>query len=109
MPTIITAKARFASEHVEAIVAASAVMTLASQGEDGCIDYAFAQDVTDPTLFRIIEIWENDAALARHFKMPHMAVFGAALADMPPTSIEATHHAVGKSGPLDIAAFQDAS
>lgn len=107
MPTIITAKARFAPDHVDAIVEASAIMTRASQGEDGCIDYAFAQDVTDPTLFRIIEIWEDDAALARHFTMPHMAVFGETLAKMPPVSIDAIHHDVAKSGPLDIAAFQD--
>ncbi|MEO0410901.1 MAG: putative quinol monooxygenase [Pseudomonadota bacterium] len=107
MPTIITAKARFAAHHVEAVKAASAIMTTASQAEDGCIDYAFAQDVTDQALFRIVEIWEDDVALARHFKMPHMAVFSETLAACPPESIEALRHVSHDTGPLDIAAFQD--
>jgi quinol monooxygenase YgiN len=108
MPTIITATAQFAPEHVEQVYAASAIMTKASQAEDGCIDYAFAQDVTDPTIFRIVEIWEDDAALARHFKMPHMAVFSETLATCPPVSIEAIHHVSERSGPLDVAAIQQA-
>lgn len=107
MPTIVTAKASFAPDHVEAVKAAAAAMMAGSQAEEGCIDYAFAQDVTDPTLFRIVEIWEDDMALARHFKMPHMAVFSETLAACPPVTIEAIRHVSGESGPLDIAAFQD--
>lgn len=107
MPTVITGKARFAETDVERVKVAAAIMTKASQAEDGCIDYAFSQDVTDPTLFRIIEIWEDDAALAQHFKMPHMTVFMEALAHCPPQSLDAIRHVSVDSAPLDIAAFQD--
>ena len=108
MPTIITATAQFAPEHVDQVHAASAIMTTASQAEDGCIDYAFSQDVTDPTLFRIVEIWVDDAALAQHFKTPHMAVFSETLATCPPVSIEAIRHVGGQSAPLDVEAIQKA-
>ncbi|MEM7568870.1 MAG: putative quinol monooxygenase [Pseudomonadota bacterium] len=107
MAIIITGVARFAAAHVEHVKAASAIMTKASQAEDGCIDYAFAQDVTDPCVFRIIEIWDDDAALRAHFEVPHMAVFLEALGECPPESMTAIRHVAGESAPLDIAAYQD--
>lgn len=109
MPTVITAKIRFAASHIEAVKMAAAAMMEASQAENGCIDYAFAQDVNDPSLFRIVEIWEDDAALKRHFQMPHMAVFNEALAATPPLSIEADRHVSVDSGPLDAAAFRNSA
>jgi quinol monooxygenase YgiN len=47
--------------------------------EAGCLDYAFAADLADPGTVRIIERWESEDALARHFATPHMAKFNAAL------------------------------
>src|SRR5215472_16575626 len=47
--------------------------------EAGCLAYAFATDVNDPNTVRIIERWESEDALTRHFATPHMAKFNAAL------------------------------
>ena len=47
--------------------------------EVGCLDYAFAEDLADPNTTRIIERWESEEALTRHFATPHMAKFNAAL------------------------------
>ena len=48
--------------------------------ESGCLTYAFAADLDNPDCVRIVERWENEDALARHFATPHMAKFNAALA-----------------------------
>ena len=33
--------------------------------EDGCIDYAYAEDVLEPGLIRVSEVWRDQAALNR--------------------------------------------
>ncbi len=61
--------------------AARAVMEkviLASRGEDGCIDYAYAVDVLDPGLVRVWEVWRDRETLQRHFQTPHLAEWRAA-------------------------------
>jgi quinol monooxygenase YgiN len=48
--------------------------------EKGCLEYAFATDVDDPDMVRIVERWESEEALSRHFETPHMMKFNGALA-----------------------------
>ena len=57
-------------------------MVTASRAEVGCDEYAFAVDLLDPTLIRIVERWESRAALAAHFESEHMAAWRAAAADL---------------------------
>jgi quinol monooxygenase YgiN len=40
--------------------------------EAGCRAYAYAEDVAEAGLFRVTELWDDRAALAAHFEMPHM-------------------------------------
>ncbi len=40
--------------------------------EAGCIAYSYAQDLADPGLFHVSEIWIDPAALDRHFQTAHM-------------------------------------
>ncbi|WP_374346210.1 putative quinol monooxygenase [Phenylobacterium sp.] len=77
---IVEGWVRAAPEAIEALKAPAAAMVTATRAEPGCIDYAFAVDLLDPGLLRIIEKWTDDAALAAHFQTPHMAAFNAALA-----------------------------
>jgi len=48
----------------------------ATRAEDGCIEYNYAEDVLDPGLIRVSEVWESRAQLDAHLKTPHMAVWG---------------------------------
>jgi quinol monooxygenase YgiN len=48
-------------------------MLNASRAEDGCLEYAYAEDVLDPGLIRVFEIWRDRAALEAHFATAHMA------------------------------------
>ncbi len=47
----------------------------ASRAEDGCIEYSYAQDVLDPGLIRIFEIWRDQAALDAHLQAEHLRVW----------------------------------
>ena len=41
-----------------------------SRSDAGCIDYAFAQNLEDPTEIRLIEKWENGELLKAHLAIP---------------------------------------
>lgn len=61
---------------------AMAKMLAGSRAEDGCLTYAYAQDVLDPELIHIVERWRDRAALDAHFLTPHMAEWRAAWPDL---------------------------
>jgi quinol monooxygenase YgiN len=44
----------------------------ATRAEPGCVDYAYAEDVLQPGLFRVSEAWATREALSAHLEMPHM-------------------------------------
>ena len=64
--------------------------------ESGCLAYAFSVDVTDPTKVRIFERWESMDALRAHFATPHMAPFGAAVAQIQPKSMDVKVYEIDK-------------
>jgi quinol monooxygenase YgiN len=45
-------------------------MVEASRREDGCEEYSYAEDVLDPGLIHVQELWRDQAALDRHFSAP---------------------------------------
>ena len=65
---------------VDRFRAAAVAMMAATTAEPGCLAYAFAADLGDPTLLHVTERWVDDAALTAHFASAHMAIFNAALA-----------------------------
>ena len=44
----------------------------ATLAEPGCRAYAYAEDVAEPGLFRVTELWDSREALSAHFEAPHM-------------------------------------
>jgi quinol monooxygenase YgiN len=51
------------------------VVLKASQAEDGCIVYSYAEDIQEPGLIRVFEAWRDRDALAAHGKAPHLAAW----------------------------------
>ena len=86
---IVLAKAQVGEGALEPAMAAIADMVAASNAEEGCIAYAFTQDVLQPGVIHIVEKWQDEAALAAHFATPHMAAFGAAIAGLDFEVVEA--------------------
>jgi len=73
---------------IQAIKSAVKDMEVASQAEEGCHDYTFSVELSNPNVVRITECWESMDVLMAHFQTPHMAAFQAAIAENPPTSMD---------------------
>lgn len=73
---------RLAPGAIDQFLPAARAMISASRAEPGCLDYAYARDLLEPDTLRIAELWKDEAALAEHFRTPHMATFQAALATL---------------------------
>ena len=50
--------------------------------EQGCHHYAYSRDLSTPTRFQLSELWEDDTALAAHFRADHMATYRAGMANL---------------------------
>lgn len=53
-------------------------MAEASRAEDGCEEYCYAEDVFDPGLIHVKELWTDQASLDRHFDSAHISEWRAA-------------------------------
>jgi len=75
---IVAGTVRVPAENLDAFRPHMVRMMAASQAEDGCLDYNYAEDVTHPGLIRVFERWRDRAALEAHFLTPHLAAWRAA-------------------------------
>lgn len=57
-------------------------MIEASRAEAGCLAYSYAEDVLDPGLMHITELWDNRARLQAHFRSNHIAAWRAQWANL---------------------------
>lgn len=73
---VVIGQFRIPAERMEEARPLMGKVMLATRAEAGCIEYNYAEDVLDPGLIRISEVWENREQLAAHLKTPHMAVWG---------------------------------
>jgi quinol monooxygenase YgiN len=78
MSLIVAGTVRVPPANVDAFRPHMIAMMTASQAEDGCYAYGYAEDVGEPGLMHIFESWRDQAALDAHFQTPHMAAWRAA-------------------------------
>lgn len=71
-----------------ALTEALGIMEVASRAEEGCEDYTFSVEVSNPVMIRITERWTTMDALKGHFQVEHMAAFQAAIGAHPPKSLD---------------------
>ena len=79
---------------------AAAEMMAATHREPGCIEYIFSISVADPGTVQIFEVWESAEDLEKHFTLPHMATFQAALKDMTITGRNLNRYEVSSHEPM---------
>ena len=48
----------------------------ATRAEAGCTEYNYAEDVLDPGLIRVSEVWDSREQLTAHLATPHMRLWG---------------------------------
>ncbi len=96
---VVNATITASAETIAAMQPAIAKMEAASRAESGCHDYTFSVELNNPSVLRITERWESMEALTEHFAMPHMAEFQAAMAENPPSGVEAKFYEVTEVQP----------
>ncbi|MEO8605951.1 MAG: putative quinol monooxygenase, partial [bacterium] len=74
---IVAGHIQIRPERRDEAVAVAVKMMRATAQESGCRTYRFTGDLENPNLFHLFEEWEDAAALAAHFKAPHMTEFNA--------------------------------
>ena len=71
MSVILAGTVRFPPEKLPAARLAMLEMMRLSRAEDGCIDYVYSEDLAEPGLVHVFEIWRDEAALHGHHTAPH--------------------------------------
>jgi quinol monooxygenase YgiN len=78
MTLIVAGTVRVPPENLAGLKPHMVEMMAASRAEDGCVAYGYAEDVAEPGLIHVFEIWRDQGALDAHFQTPHMARWRAA-------------------------------
>lgn len=78
MSIIIAGTVRVPPENLVGLKPHMERMLAASRAEDGCIVYSYGEDIAEPGLIRVFEVWRDQAAIDAHVQAPHMAVWRAA-------------------------------
>jgi len=63
---------RFPVEALEQARPLMRTVIAATLAEPGCRAYSYAEDIAEPALFRVTELWDTREALSAHFATPHM-------------------------------------
>jgi quinol monooxygenase YgiN len=79
---LIAGTIRLPSERVSDARFAMKRMVESSRAEDGCNEYCYAEDLFDPGLIHVKEVWRDPLALERHFASDHLAQWRATWPDL---------------------------
>ena len=100
MPIATVGQFRIPVENLAAARPLMIAVMQASRAEDGCIEYNYAEDLAEPGLIRVSEVWESREHLAAHFKSAHMQRWIAERADLGLTGRQVTGFAAERGEPL---------
>jgi len=81
----ITARFRVQAEHADNWVEITSDFTKATHAETGCLWFDWSRSVDDPTVYVLVEAFENDEAGAAHVQSEH---FQQARATLPSYLVE---------------------
>ncbi|MEI9965130.1 MAG: putative quinol monooxygenase [Caulobacteraceae bacterium] len=71
MSVLLAGTVRFAVDRLDVSRPRMIEMIRLSGAEDGCLAYTYAEDLSDPGLIHIFEVWRDEAALNAHHAAPH--------------------------------------
>ena len=75
---LIIGTLRLPKDAIEDARPAMARMIEGSRAEVGCLHYSYAQDMLDPALIHVKELWRSRAHLDAHFASAHLSEWRAA-------------------------------
>lgn len=97
---LVLGSIRVPAEKLDRAKPAMEVMMAASRAEDGCIEYAYSQDLLDPGLIRVTEAWTSRQALSAHFETPHLAAWRATFPSLDITERRLFLYETGEPEPV---------
>lgn len=72
---LITGTIRLPAEKLDEARPVMQQMIEASRAENGCIEYYYSQDVLEPDLIHVKEIWQDQVSLDKHFISYHIGTW----------------------------------
>ncbi len=100
MTLIIAGTVRVPPDNLPALKPHMLAMMTASRAEDGCVTYSYGEDVAEPGLIRVFEVWRDQAAIDAHVKAPHMAAWRGACAERGVSDRKLSAYEVASERPL---------
>jgi quinol monooxygenase YgiN len=97
---IISGLMRFDPSRRDEVAAAMAKAVAASRSDEGCLAYAFSEDVEDPGAFRIFEHWSSEETFAAHCQSPHYLAFMEVVGQVGMTGADVSRYEVSGSQSL---------
>ena len=97
---VVTGSFRLPVENVTPARRAMERVIIASREEPGCLAYSYSEDVLDPGLFIVTEMWVNGDLLAQHFRTPHVKAWQDERETFGMTGRSVTMHSVKHSTDL---------
>jgi quinol monooxygenase YgiN len=74
---LIVGTVRLPPENMDAARPIMKKIVDASHLEEGCVEYGYAEDVFEPGLLHVKELWTDQRASDRHFASAHIAAWRA--------------------------------
>jgi quinol monooxygenase YgiN len=97
---LVIGTVRLPPENIAIARPAMESMMAASRSEDGCLEYAYSEDLLVPGLVRVTEVWRDREALAAHFQTAHMAAWRAVFPDLHITERNLSLYEAGEPEPI---------
>jgi quinol monooxygenase YgiN len=93
-------------ERREEALAAGCVHMTETRKLAGCLDYVWSADPLTPGRIYILERWESQEALAKHFESPHYLAMRDTIAGFGITGLDVSKHRVDLKEPVYDARFK---
>ena len=97
---VVVGQFRFPPERMEEARPVMRRVMEATRTEPGCVEYNYGEDVLDPGLIRVSEVWESHEQLAAHMQTPHMARWQRERAELGLTERNISVYEAGEGSPL---------
>ena len=97
---LVTGHFRVSPGKVDALRPHMRAVIEANRNEDGCLLFAYGEDVLDPGLLRVVERWRDWPSLEAHARSTHVATWRAALKEIGVIEREVIAHAAGEERTL---------
>lgn len=97
---VVVGQFRFPPERMNEALPVMRRVIETTRAEAGCVQYNYGEDVLDPGLIRVSELWESREQLAAHMQTPHMAEWQRARAELGLSGREIMVYEAGEATPL---------